>query len=196
MRAEAADVTSLAIPSRAECFRLMTRFGMLPHIREHSLVVTEAALWLGRRLNAAGVPLHLPLIESGALLHDLGKTPCLGAALDHAQWGAEALESLGFPEVAQVVRQHVRLREDPEEGRPLREAAIVNYADKRVLHTQVVLLPERFADLKARYGLTPAALARIADNQVRSRRLEQKIFSFLAHTPHDLLHLNDTRRKP
>jgi putative nucleotidyltransferase with HDIG domain len=185
----------MAIPSRAECFCLMEEYGMLPHIREHSLLVTEVALWLGRRLTETGVSLHLPLIEAGALLHDLGKTACLGTMINHAEWGAQALEARGWPDVAQVVREHVRLKEDGQEGGPLRETAIVNYADKRVLHTQVVLLGERFADLKVRYGTTPTVLARIADNEARSQKLEQKIFSFLSHAPHDLLYLNDTRRK-
>jgi putative nucleotidyltransferase with HDIG domain len=196
MRAEQAESINPIIPSRAECLRLMAEYNMLPHIREHSLLVTEVALWLGRKLIAAGLPLHLALIEAGALLHDLGKTACLGTAQNHAAWGAEALLSLGYPEVAQVVREHVRLQENPGDGRPLREAAVVNYADKRVLHTQVVLLAERFDDLKVRYGQTPEALARIAGNGIKSQGLEQKIFAFLSHAPQDLLHLNHPRRKP
>lgn len=186
----------MAIPSRRECYRLMAAYGMLPHIREHSLLVTEVALWLGRKLTGAGVVLHLPLIEAGALLHDIGKTPCLGTTLNHAQWGAEVLVSLGYPEVAEMVRQHVRLRESGPEGFPVREVAVVNYADKRVLHSRVVLLQERFADLKVRYGATAEILARIADNEIRSQGLEEKIFALLAHTPQDLLHLNHARREP
>ena len=54
------------------------------------------------------------------------------------------------------------MAEDPvQDPRPLREAEVVNYADKRVLHARVVSLAERFADLKVRYGRTPEALVRI-----------------------------------
>jgi uncharacterized protein len=196
MRAEPVDSIAMAIPSRVECSRLMAAYGMLPNIREHSLLVAEVALWLGRKLATAGVSLHLPLIEAGALLHDLGKTACLGTAVNHAEWGARVLISLGYPEVAQVVREHVRLEEDVRDGRPLREVCVVNYADKRVLHTRVVLLGERFADLKVRYGKTPQALARITDNEIKSRKLEEKIIDSLSHAPQDLLHLNDPRREP
>jgi putative nucleotidyltransferase with HDIG domain len=174
----------------------MAQYGMLPHIREHSLLVTEAVLWLGQGLIEAGLPLNLPLIETGALLHDLGKTPCLGTPANHAEWGAKVLEDLGYPEVAQVVREHVRLADNALDLRPLREAEVVNYADKRVLHTRVVTLDRRFADLKERYGKTAEALARINANELRSQSLEQKIFGYLPWTPNDLLHLNHIGREP
>lgn len=191
----AAANAGIALPSREECLRLMARYDMLPNIREHSLLVAEVALWLGRALIDAGLPLHLPLIETGALLHDLGKTPCLGTAANHAEWGAQALAAEGYPEVAQVVREHVRLDDNLRDGRPLREAEVVNYADKRVLHTRVVTLAERFDDLKERYGKTRPALARILDNEIKSRSLEQKISAFLPQALRDLLHLNHIRRE-
>lgn len=190
-----ADEPDIVLPSREECLRLMARYGMLPNIREHSFLVTQVALWLGRGLVDAGLPLHLPLIEAGALLHDLGKTPCLGTARDHADWGARALFAEGYPELAQIVREHVRLDDSLMDGRPLREAEVVNYADKRVLHTQVVDLAERFADLKERYGKTREALARINENEIKSRGLEQKIIDFLPDALQDLLHLNHIRRE-
>ncbi len=174
----------------------MDRYGMLPHIREHSLLVSEAALWLGRRLTEAGLVLNLPLIEAGALLHDLGKTPCLGTMKNHAEWGAQILEKLGYPEVAQIVREHVHLDERVRDRRPVREAEVVNYADKRVLHTRIVTLPQRFADLRKRYGKTAEMLARINSNEQRSVALEQKIFGYLPWTPDELSHLNHLRREP
>jgi uncharacterized protein len=185
----------MALPTREQCFLLMARYGMLPNIREHSLLVTEVALRLGQGLRQAGLPLRLTLIEAGALLHDLGKTPCLGTAANHAEWGAQVLAGEGYPEVAQLVREHVRLDDTITDGRPLREAEVVNYADKRVLHTRVVTLAERFADLKERYGKTPETLARINVNEIKSRELERKIFGFLPRSHQDLLHLNHIRRQ-
>ena len=49
-------------------------------------------------------------------------------------WGPAILEELGYPHVAQVVREHVHLDGTIMDPRPLREAEVVNYADKRVLH--------------------------------------------------------------
>ncbi len=163
---------------------------MLPNIREHSFRVMLVADFLGQALSAAGFELHLPLISAGALLHDLGKTACLGTANNHAHFGADILASLGYPELAQVVLEHVRLVEGVADPRPLREAEVVNYADKRVLHTRVVTLADRFADLEVRYGRTPEARARIAAMAVRTQALEEKLFASLDLTPVDLLKTN------
>ena len=169
--------------------------GMLPNIREHSFRVMEVAGFLGEALTEAGFDLSLPLVTVGALLHDLGKTQCLGTLTNHAELGAGILEELGYPHVAQVVREHVHLDGNILDPRPLREAELVNYADKRVLHEEVVTLVARFADLKLRYGRTPEALARIHATQVKSRALEDKIFASLALNPSNLLHLNHCRRE-
>jgi uncharacterized protein len=168
----------------------MDNHGMLPHIREHSLAVMQVARLLGEALVEAGFDLSLPLVTTGALLHDLGKTPCLGTLTNHAEYGAQILEALGYPQVAQVVREHVHLYGDFSDSRPLREAELVNYADKRVLHTDVVTLEDRFADLKVRYGRTPEVLARIEATEIRARALEEKLFASLRLTPLDLLRVN------
>jgi uncharacterized protein len=168
----------------------MDTHAMLPNIREHSFRVMAVAGFLGEALVEAGFDLHLPLVTAGALLHDLGKTACLGTLTNHAELGAGILEELGFPHVAQVVREHVHLDASIVDPRPLREAEVVNYADKRVLHDEVVTLTERFADLKVRYGTTSEALARIQATEVRSRALEETLFAPLRLTPLDLLRFN------
>jgi uncharacterized protein len=171
----------------------MDTHGMLPNIREHSFRVMEVAVFLGEALAEAGFNLNLPLVTVGALLHDIGKTQCLGTLMNHAELGAGILDELGYPQVAQVVREHVHLYTDIIDARPLREAEIVNYADKRVLHDAVVTLTVRFADLKVRYGRTPEALARIQATEVKARGLEEKLFAPLRLTPLDLLRVNGER---
>ncbi len=187
----ARPINSLSLPSPDRCLELLETHGMLPHIKEHSLQVLAVARRLGEALGAAGMHLYLPLIEAGALLHDLGKTPCLGTGQNHARWGAQVLHDLGYPELAGVVEQHVHLQEAPWDPRLIREASVVNYADKRVLHTRVVTLAERFQDLRARYGLTPEHLKRLADLEVKAKALEDLLFAPLSLTPDDLLALNE-----
>lgn len=185
----------MPIPSLEECLALMDTHGMLPNIREHSFRVMQVAVFLGEALAQAGHSLNLPLIEMGALLHDLGKTPCLGTGHNHALWGAQILLDLGYPEVAQVVAEHVYL--EPKNGGSgfFREAEIVNYADKRVLHARVVTLSQRFLDLQERYGRTPEARARIAVNRAKTLVLEDKLFAPLDLLPEDLLQLNNGREQ-
>jgi len=190
----ASKVPRFDVPSRQDCLALMSAYGMLPNIREHSLLVGEVALHLGTALAEAGFDLHLDLIEAGALLHDLGKTACLGTTINHAEWGAQLVHDAGFPEVAQVVREHIILQPNGD-LRPVREAEVVNYADKRVLHARVVPLTVRFADLVVRYGKSEQARRRIADLAKTARRLEAKLFAPIALKPVDLLQLNHTRRE-
>src|SRR5665648_598866 len=183
----------ILLPSHNQCLALMEAHGMLPNIREHSIAVMEVARLLGEALAEAGFDLSLPLVTTGALLHDLGKTSCLGTLTNHAELGAGFLEELGYPQVAQVVREHVHLDVTIRDPRPLREAEIVNYADKRVLHEEVVTMAARFADLKVRYGRTPEALARIHATEVKSRALEDRLFASLRLTPLDLLRVTRKR---
>ncbi|RJR47075.1 MAG: HD domain-containing protein [Deltaproteobacteria bacterium] len=185
----------IPVPSLEECLTLMDTHGMLPNIREHSFRVSRVAVFLGEALAQAGHSLNLPLIETGALLHDLGKTPCLGTSRNHALWGAEILRDLGYHEVAQVVAEHVYLKNNNGGSGFFREAEVVNYADKRVLHTRVVTLSQRFIDLHERYGRTPEARARIAVNQANTRVLEEKLFAPLDLAPEDLLQLNQWREQ-
>ena len=124
------------------------------------------------------------------MLHDIGKTACLGTTNNHAHLGADILVSLGYPELALVVAEHVRLDDEVLDPRPLRESEVVNYADKRVLHDRVVSLSDRFADLMVRYGRTPEAQVRIAAMEVKSQVLEEKLFAPLRLTPLDLLKTN------
>jgi uncharacterized protein len=186
---------SILLPSYHQCLALMEAHGMLPNIREHSFAVMQVARFLTEALTDAGFDLFLPLVTTGALLHDIGKTPCLGTFNNHAEWGGAILEDLGYLQVAQVVREHVHLYTDIIDSRPLRESELVNYADKRVLHEEVVTLEDRFADLKVRYGRTPEARARIQATEIRARALEEKIFACLNLTPSNLLHLNNCRRE-
>lgn len=179
-----------SVPSREECLALMTAHGMLPHIREHSLLVAEVACWLGTSLREAGVPLRLDLVEAGALLHDLGKSLCLGTDRNHAVLGAKLLKAAGFPEVAGIVAEHIALSRDPQELLGIREAEVVNYADKRVLHTRVVPLSVRFADLLHRYGKSPETRRRILHLEAKAQLLEAKLFAPLKLRPEDLLFLN------
>lgn len=191
----AENIKGIAFPARNDCLALMEQYRMLPHIREHSLLVTAVALHLGTSLREAGVSLCLPLIEAGALLHDIGKTPCLGTSRNHAELGAQIVASVGYPEVAVLVREHIVVTSDDGDPAVIREAEIVNYADKRVLHTQVVTLAVRFADLRERYAAGEEARRRLAALEEKARRLEAKLFSRLDITPADLLYLNHDGRK-
>jgi uncharacterized protein len=178
------DQTPLPKPQQARAW--WDDFKMLDNIREHSEVVTQVALAITDWLAHAGVCLNREAVEVGALLHDIAKTPCLGTAKLHAQEGGEIMQRLGYPELAYLVANHVYLTED----HPLDETMVVNYADKRVTHNEIVDLDARFEYIAERYGLgDPERLARIQTGLKYARRAENMIFSPLApqHTPDDIM---------
>lgn len=163
-----------ALPSNDDVRVLWDRFGMLENIREHSRVVCDVALTLARWLAEAGVVLDMRAVETGALLHDIAKTQCLGTARRHDAEGRAILLALGYPELAYLVGVHVRLP-DPH---PVDETLVVYYADKRVMHDEVVDLATRFAYIAQRYGEGDEELLGLIDRgRLRAEAAERELFA-------------------
>jgi uncharacterized protein len=173
------------IPTRDECLRLMDRYGMPDHIIHHSLEVTRVALFLAIELNKRGQRINLDLVEAASLLHDLTKTECLKTKQDHAKTGYQLLKGMGYVRVGEVVAEHIHLSkgEDPSS---VSEEEVVNYADKRVLHDQIVSLKERFRDLKVRYGKDQKSMEKMEQLEKNTFEMEHKIFSILKINPDEL----------
>ena len=144
----------MQIPTCDQCLQLMDETGMPDHIRQHSLLVYSVAACLTKGLKDQGVALNAGLIHAAALLHDITKARSLETNELHTLTGEQILSKRGYPEVGIIVRQHVTLDEYDFSTAP-GPPEIVNYADKRVVHDQVVLLEERMAYLIERYGTTP-----------------------------------------
>lgn len=180
----------IRIPDEGGCKALMERYAMLPNIVEHSYRVCQLAVFLGRALNGAGGNLDRDLLVASALLHDITKTRSIRTRENHAETARDLVHELGYPEVAEIVGRHIRL-EPWELAEPLSHALVVNYADKRVRHTRVVSLGERFDDLAARYGVTPASRDRLDKLREGLFLLEARIFDRLRVSPADLDAFND-----
>ncbi len=160
---------------------------MLPHIVQHSELVTHVALLIARKLNSRGQHLDLALVEAGALLHDITKTICIQTKENHAQTGGELLASLGCPAIANIVRQHICLDPGSSDPNAVTEAEVVNYADKRVKHQEVVDIDERFRDVLDRYvKKLPGLQARLEEVQLETQLLERKIFSKIDISPEQI----------
>ena len=140
----------MPVPTIQQCYSLMDEYAMLDNIRAHSLMVARVAQVLHQRLaDSPKTNSHLPsedLVLAGALLHDIAKTPCLENRCDHARQGRDICLELGYPEVAEVVREHVILTEFSitryDNGHFLAKE-LVYYADKRVRHDEIVSIEER-----------------------------------------------------
>jgi uncharacterized protein len=176
------------IPTRSQCLVLMKQEKMPEHIQNHSFVVAQIALYLGGLLNQNSLRLNLLLLEAGALLHDIAKERTLSTGERHEKVGAGMLEDWGYPLISPIVREHVVLDRTVLLG-PITESLLVNYADKRVKHDQVVSLGERFSDLIGRYAKTEEHRAWLQEKFDLYVLLESKIFAHLAINPDSLGHL-------
>ena len=172
---------------------MMAQYEMLDNIRHHSLVVARVADVLVDGLEGHTGKNDLPdrrLCISGALLHDIAKTPCLNGGCDHARAGAEICLKHGYPEIAEIVEQHVILKEyDPMRYCRGRFSAleIVYYADKRVRHDTIVSLDKRLEYIIDRYSRNNPELQKlIRVNFERCVRLEECLFTFLDFEPAEL----------
>ena len=162
----------------------MDEHAMLDNIRAHSLMVTRVAQVLLQGLAESrkeNSPLpSTELVLAGALLHDIAKTPCLENHCDHARQGRDICLELGYPEVAEIVREHVILTEFSSKrygnGHFLAKE-LVYYADKRVRHEEVVSLEERLEYILERYGNNdPRRHTLIKENFSKCQQLETFLF--------------------
>ena len=175
----------MQIPSKTECFRLMSEMKMMEHIVVHSMQVCRVATYLTGYLVAHHNHLNSNLIRSAALLHDITKTRSFNTREDHALTGSQFLADRGYPEVGDLVRQHVVLDEYSTAKIPV-EADIINYADKRVLHDEIVDLDRRLDYILERYAKKAEHRERISLLWEKTKHLENRIFSDLPFSPEDL----------
>ena len=175
------------IPSKNDCFQLMCRMQMLENIVVHSIQVCRVGMCLVDHLKLQGNQLNRQLVQAAALLHDITKTRSFETEENHALTGGQVLTDFGYPQVGNLVRQHVRLDKYSEPPN-LSEAVIVNYADKRVLHDRIVSLDERMGYIQERYATRPEDKRRIELLWEKTTALEKYIFKYLPFSPDELNH--------
>ena len=175
----------MKIPSHNQCFQIIRKMGMMDHIIDHSIMVSNVTLCLCRYVNQTTPLLNIHLATAAALLHDITKTRSFETGELHSETGGDLLETLGYPEVGDIIRQHVIL-DGWEENTPVTEQEIVNYADKRVLHDTVVPLAQRLEYIQDTYGHTHHLQSRIARMWQMTQALENKLFRRIPFAPAQL----------
>jgi putative nucleotidyltransferase with HDIG domain len=173
----------MMLPSIGTCMELMKRYGMFENIKTHSFVVARGAHLIARNLTKSGCQISIEKATIGALLHDIGKTIALQSGGDHAEIGKRICLENGMEDLADIVGEHVRLKQRGNDGR-FSETEVVYYADKRVNHDRIVTLDERLSYILERYGQNnPMIRERIRDNFRLCKEVELKLFRFLDFTP-------------
>ena len=139
---------------------------------DHSCMVAEIARCLGQALNQTGHKLNLGLILAAALLHDVSR--CLP---DHAKVAGQMLRDLDYPDVAEIVENHMNCSN--MNGSPITERDVVSLSDKLVLGGRLVSLETRFGkQLECSQGnqeLLELVQHRLSDAKKLRHRLEQEL---------------------
>ncbi len=176
----------MRIPSETQCYRIMAEMEMLDNIVAHSIRVCQVATLLADSLNANGYELDRSLIRVAALLHDITKTRSIKTSENHASSGADYLCERGYPEVGDIVGQHVKLSAFDPAGKP-GAAEVLNYADKRVMHDKVVSLEERMAYILKRYDCSgELGNYRLEKMEAATQAIENKLFAKVPFTAGEL----------
>jgi len=164
------------IPSKEECFRLWDGYRMPDNIKRHTLQVTRIAVFIAKKLKESGIKVDITLTERGALLHDIDKILTVKNDL-HGEVAEKILLRRGYPEIAKIASHHrFKYIRDPA---LTWEEKVVNYADKRVKHDQIVSLDERFTDLLIRYDV------KVPDHEAIQMffQLEKELFGIIHLDP-------------
>ncbi len=158
---------------------------MPAHIIRHSLVVRAASVMVAYALRQASIPIDIRLVDRASLLHDICKIDSIQYGGDHALMGKQLMEENGYSRIGNIIGQHIWL-----DAIKTDEAMIVNYADKRVMHDQVVSLDRRFLDLMKRYGRNAQSMERMMKHYAHVCEIEKRLVELSGIDPEWLQYLN------
>lgn len=150
----------------------------------HCRNVTEVAMRIAAAFKRRGFDVDLDLIETGALMHDIGRSRTHG--VEHGAVGGELARRIGLPEnLARIIERHVGAGITVEEAKKIGlsgcsyvpetlEEKIVAYADKLVegnRQVDIEITVEKFAK---ELGVDHPALERL-------RALHLEVVSLIGH---------------
>ena len=136
------------IPTKEECLKILKNNNVPDNIIAHTKTVCDFSMKVVDILEKKGIHVNKKLVAAAALLHDIKKL----SPNDHVKEGYEFIKSLGYPEVANIIKKHGLQHINDESYEPKTwEEKIVFYADKRTNFDRIVSVDERFEFIKKRY---------------------------------------------
>lgn len=131
-------------------------------LRGHLEAVTRRSLEIAERLKDDGIDVNIDLVETGALLHDIGRVKEHG--IKHGIVGYKILKGEGFSEnICRIARNHIgsgiSKKEATELGLPAvdfipetLEQKVVSYADNLTEEKDTLSFEEVLSDWKGEFG--------------------------------------------
>lgn len=172
-------------PDRAQCDRIFERSETPGHIIRHCEAVARTAVTMGEALNACGGHFDLRLLLSAGLTHDV-----LRLQKRHDDVGAELMEDYGYPEVAEIVRDHMRYMH-PLPVTEIDEKDLIVLSDKLRQEDRLVTLEERLAPVRQKWKDDPEALAAITGKITSAEAVRLFVEQQIGESVYDLLRRKD-----
>lgn len=159
------------LPSREITIRLLDKSGCSPNVIQHCNTVAKLAVKMARILQKKGYKVNLEVVETGALLHDIGRSKT--HSVNHAIAGAQIAKSAGLPDtITRIIERHVGGGIPKDEAEKLGwhkkdylpetlEERIVTYADKLIEGNQRVSIDETIAHFSRKLGKNHPSIARL-----------------------------------
>jgi uncharacterized protein len=170
------------LPTKQEAIKLLKQNGCSTKVINHCEAVAKYALKIACQLKQRGFKIDLELVESGALLHDIGRSKT--HTVHHAIEGVKIACLAGLPlPVIKIIKRHVGGGITDEEAEKLGwpkdtylpvtlEEKIVSYADKCIDKAQVVSVESTLRQLEMEQKFEAAE---------RVRRLSQEIIGLIGN---------------
>jgi putative nucleotidyltransferase with HDIG domain len=183
----------VTIPTRTEAAKILNDLDPPEWLIAHSAAVADVAAFLADAIDKRGHAINPGLVESAALLHDVGKAlPRDNAfkAMGHSDAGAHFLSDMGHGELADAVAGHpvTKLGDDELYSVWSRSATaeerVVAYADKRA-KSDLVPMQDRFGYWIEKHGDTETI--RVAFE--RAELLEKDVCAAAGLAPADVQRL-------
>lgn len=156
--------------SRQDALDLLKVLGCSSKVIAHCMTVSDLAVEIALQLKSSGRNVDLYLVETGALLHDIGRSRTHG--VDHAIVGVEIAKQNGIDqEILEIIKRHIgagitrvdaeRLGLPNDDYIPMTlEQKIVAHADNLVRGTERITLEERILKMQQK-KLDPESIGRV-----------------------------------
>jgi len=171
------------VPSKAECQTILaTRFSEDHPVVKHSKTVAQVARIIGKKLAHTGYKMDVNLVEACGYLHDIGK-----GQKKHAKVGAQLLKNMGYPNIADIIADHIDLS-FVDEGK-ITEKEVLYLADKLIQDESVLELEKRLESKLSQFTDNPEGRI-VAEKRIRTAmQIQHAIETIIGENINDLIAL-------
>lgn len=174
------DFENRQILSYEDCIYLLYYFNVSDSIINHGKKVKEICEDLSNLINKNKNIINMNLIKSASILHDIKRQE-----KNHSDVGADLLESLGYEQIASIVRSHMKIKKEMEDV--INENTILYYGDKLVIEDEFVDLNKRFEDKLNKYKNDKAIQENIMKKYNTSLKIKSNIISIIGRNEYEKL---------